>query len=150
MTNTVRQAGLHDLEQLVPLFDAYRQFYGEPSDLSRARQFLRDRLSRDESVVVIAQDEDGCAIGFVQLHRSFSSILAGSMYLLSDLYVAAKARRRGVGTRLPKSAVEMARTAGAVRLELATAITNAEAQRLYDELGWKREEFYQYGLSLWL
>lgn len=148
MTNTVRRAGLHDLDRLVPLFDAYRQFYGEPSDLNRDRQFLRDRLSRNESVVLIAEDEDGAAIGFVQLYPGFSSILAGPMYLLSDLYVAAKARRRGVGTLLLKSAVETAHTTGAVRVELATAITNVAAQRLYDELGWKREEFYQYGLSL--
>jgi ribosomal protein S18 acetylase RimI-like enzyme len=38
--------------------------------------------------------------------------------------------------------------AGAVRLEVATAITNVSAQRLYESLGWQRDEFYQYGLSL--
>ena len=69
-------------------------------------------------------------------------------YVLSDLFVIPEARRRGVGTRLLKSAVETARAAGAVRVELATAITNVSAQRLYESLGWQRDEFYQYGLSL--
>jgi GNAT superfamily N-acetyltransferase len=133
---------------LVPLFDAYRQFYGQQSDLNLARQFLNDRLAGNESVVLIAENDGGAAIGFVQLYRTFSSVLAAPMYVLSDLFVVPPARRRGVGTRLLKSAAEAARMAGVVRLELATAITNVSAQRLYESLGWQRDEFYQYGLSL--
>ena len=149
MTDTVRRATLHDLDQLVPLFDGYRQFYGKTSDLAAARQFLADRLSRDESVVLIAQGSDDAAIGFVQLLPSFSSILAAPIYLLNDLFVAPAARRRGVGTVLLNAAAQAGRAAGAVRLELSTAITNISAQRLYEALGWKRdEEFYQYGLLL--
>jgi len=37
MTHTVRQATVDDVEQLVPLFDAYRQFYGRTSDAAAAR-----------------------------------------------------------------------------------------------------------------
>jgi GNAT superfamily N-acetyltransferase len=113
MSQTIRPATLHDLDPLVPLFDAYRQFYGQQSDLVIARQFLSDRLSRNESVVLIAEDQAGGAI------------LAAPVYVLSDLFVMPEARRRGAGTLLLRSAAETARTAGAVRLELATAITNA-------------------------
>lgn len=148
MTHSVSRATLEDLDRLVPLFDAYRQFYGQPSDLIVARRFLSDRLVRNESVVLIAEDGAGRAVGFVQLYPSFSSILAAPMYVLSDLFVIPGARRRGVGTLLLKSAAETARANGAVRVELATAITNVPAQRLYEALGWQREEFYQYGLSL--
>lgn len=148
MNHIIRRATLHDLDQLVPLFDAYRQFYGQHSDLIVARQFLRARLVRNESVVLIAEDGDGRAVGFVQLYPAFSSILALPMYVLSDLFVIPEVRRRGVGTLLLKSAVETARDAGAVCLELATAITNVSAQRLYESLGWQRDDFYQYGLSL--
>lgn len=148
MSCSVSRATLDDLNHLVPLFDAYRQFYGQSSNLSRVRQFLGDRLGRDESVVLIAEDRDKAAIGFVQLYPTFSSILAAPMYLLNDLFVVLHARRRGVGTLLLKSAIERAGIAGAVRLELATTITNRSAQRLYESLGWQREEFYQYGLSL--
>lgn len=125
MSQTIRPATLHDLDPLVPLFDAYRQFYGQQSDLVIARQFLSDRLSRNESVVLIAEDQAGGAIGIVQLYPTFSSILAAPVYVLSDLFVMPEARRRGAGTLLLRSAAETARTAGAVRLELATAITNA-------------------------
>ena len=40
----VRQATIADLELIVPLFDAYRQFYRRPADLDLARRFLRDRF----------------------------------------------------------------------------------------------------------
>jgi ribosomal protein S18 acetylase RimI-like enzyme len=148
MIPTVRPATLHDLDLLVPLFDAYRQFYGQPSDLIVARQFLSDRLSRNESVVLIAEDQAGAAIGFVQLYPTFSSILAAPMYVFSDLFVMPEVRQRGVGTLLLMSTIETARSAGAVRLELATAVTNRAAQRLYEKLGWQRDDFYQYSFSL--
>jgi len=149
MSYTVRRATICDLEQLVPLFDGYRQFYGHSSDSLGARQFLADRISRDESVVLIAQGSDGAAIGFAQLFPSFSSVLVAPSYLLSDLFVSPAARRRGVGTLLLKAAAETGRASGAVRLELPTAITNVSAQRLYETLGWKRDdEFCVYFLSV--
>jgi GNAT superfamily N-acetyltransferase len=149
MADTVRRATLHDLDQLVPLFDAYRQFYGQQTDLVVARKFLSERLARNESVALIVEDHEGTAIGFAQLYPTFSSILAAPMFLLSDLFVTPPARRHGVGSLLMKAAAETARAAGAVRLELATAITNTPAQKLYEALGWKRdEEFCIYGLPL--
>lgn len=148
MTDSIRRATLDDLDQLVPLFDAYRQFYGQQSDIIVAKQFLSDRLVRNESVLLIAEDGDGAAVGFVQLYPTFSSILAAPMYVLSDLFVRPDVRRRGVGTLLIKSAVETARAARAVRVELATAIANISAQRLYESLGWQRDDFYLYGVLL--
>lgn len=146
---TVRRAALQDLDRLVPLFDAYRQFYGQPSDLTIARQFLHDRFTRGESIALVAEDQGKTAIGFAQLFPTFSSILAAPVYILHDLFVTPAARRRGAGTLLLNAAVETARTAGAVRVELATAITNDPARRLYEKGGWKRDdEFYVYGVPL--
>jgi ribosomal protein S18 acetylase RimI-like enzyme len=48
-----------------------------------------------------------------------------------------------------QAAAAEARAAGAVALSLQTARTNLSAQRLYESLGWKRdEEFVEYGLAL--
>ena len=41
---TVRQATISDLDLSVPLFDAYRQFYGKPGDAALAWQFLQERF----------------------------------------------------------------------------------------------------------
>ena len=48
------QAGSADVARLAPLFDAYRQFYRQPSNLEAARRFLFARLSRREAVVFLA------------------------------------------------------------------------------------------------
>ncbi len=70
------------------------------------------------------------------------------MYLLSDVFVASHVWQRGIGTVLLKSVVDTACAAGVVRVVLAMAITNTSARRLYEALGWQRDEFYQYGISL--
>jgi len=149
MTISIRQATVADADLVAPLFDAYRQFYRQPADLPRARRFLAERLSQRQSTVLVAEATDGEALGFVQLYPCFSSIRAAPVFILSDLFVGPSARGGGVGRRLMDAAAQFARATGAVGLELATARTNAPAQRLYESLGWQRDEmFYQYGLDL--
>jgi GNAT superfamily N-acetyltransferase len=146
---TVREATLSDLDALVPLFDAYRQFYRKPADLALARRFLEERLQRKESVILVALQADGSAVGFIQLFPSFSSASAARIFILNDLFVVPAVRRSGVGSLLLRAAASFARTAGAVRLTLSTEITNETAQALYETDGWKRQtEFYVYNLHL--
>jgi ribosomal protein S18 acetylase RimI-like enzyme len=149
MSISIRRAAPPDLDQLVPLFDGYRQFYGKSPDPTLARRFLGDRLTEKDSLVLIAEEPDRSAIGFAQLYPTFSSVRAARIFILNDLFVLPAARGRGAGSRLLESAAAVARASGAVRLKLSTAITNVSAQRLYEAMGWKRdEEFYEYGLSL--
>lgn len=149
MPIAIRQASLQDLEQVVPLFDAYRQFYGRPSDPALARAFLRERLQRAESVILLAGAESDQALGFTQLFPSFTSLGAARTYILNDLFVSPDARGRGVATLLLEHAAHFARAMGAVRLTLATALDNRPAQKLYESLGWQRDEgFYHYDLPL--
>jgi ribosomal protein S18 acetylase RimI-like enzyme len=145
MSISVRQATIHDLDLVAPLFDAYRVFYGQPTDIPRATQFLRDRFAHQESVVLLATDGEGMGAGFVQLYPIFSSVRTTRIYLLNDLFVAAGTRRRGVAATLMREAVDFARAVGASGMTLATAHTNAPAQRLYESLGWTRDdEFREY------
>ena len=149
VTATVRRARPADAVAIAPLFDAYRQFYGLPPDLALCRRYLAERLERDESVVLLATDPGGVAIGFVQMYPNFSSLAAARTYVLYDLFVDPAARQRGVGRRLMEAAAEEARRRGAVSLVLSTAKTNHRAQRLYESLGWVRDEdFYEYNLRL--
>ena len=127
-----------DLDALVPLFAAYRAFYGLADD-PRARPFLAERLAREESVVLLAW-RGTRAVGFTQLYPSFASLALGRMFVLYDLYVVPGARRGGTGAALLRAAVEHARGAGAVELLLQTAVTNLPAQRLYEREGWVRDD----------
>jgi ribosomal protein S18 acetylase RimI-like enzyme len=145
----VRRATPGDAERVAPLFDAYRQFYGLAPDLALSRRFIAERLERDESIVLLAQTADGTSLGFAQMYPTFSSLRAARVFVLYDLFVAPAARRHGVARRLMEAAVGEARAAGAVAISLQTARTNRAAQRLYESLGWKRdEEFLEYGLAL--
>ena len=144
----LRRATLADLPRLVPLFDAYRQFYGQPSDPGRAEEFLGERLSGNESVIYLAE-ENGASLGFVQLYPSFWSVAAVRSWILNDLFVSPEHRRTGAGRALMDRARVHARETGAGGLSLATQRTNVAAQRLYESLGWQRdEEFFHYELSL--
>ena len=145
----IDQATLHDLDALAPLFDGYRQFYGKPSDLAGAREFLTARLRLNESLILLARDAHGEALGFTQLYPLFSSVRMVRTWLLNDLFVAAPARRRGVARALLEAAAVHAKKLGAASLSLSTAHDNLPAQALYEALGWQRDtQFREYTLTL--
>jgi ribosomal protein S18 acetylase RimI-like enzyme len=146
----IRLAAAADLDLIAPLFDAYRQFYGQPADLPLARAFLADRLRQGDSVIFLAvRAADGTAVGFTQLYPAFSSVAARRIWILNDLFVAPDARRSGVARGLMDAARQHGVRTGARRLVLSTAHTNGAAQRLYESLGYVRDEqFVQYKLEL--
>jgi GNAT superfamily N-acetyltransferase len=149
MSFQIRQASVHDLDVLVPLFDGYRQFYKQSSDPARARRFLAERFAHHESLILLASDDHGAGLGFTQLYPMFSSVRTVRSYLLNDLFVVAQARRHGVAKALLIGAADQARALGAASMSLATALDNTAAQALYESLGWQREQgFCEYGLTL--
>jgi GNAT superfamily N-acetyltransferase len=144
----VRRATIADLDDLVPLFDGYRTFYGQQPNEDLARAFLLDRIENLQSIIFVAF-ADGQAIGFTQLFPSFSSARAARTFILNDLFVAPEARGRGAGKALLAEAAAYGEAVGAVRLTLSTAHDNLAAQSLYEGAGWSRETtFISYNLQL--
>ena len=145
---TTRRATIADLDAVAPLFDAYRQFYKQPSDLPRARKYLQERLERNESVIFVAQTGDREIVGFCQLYPTFCSVRVAHTYVLYDLFVSPAARGTGAGRSLMLAAEIHAAKTGAARMELSTARDNKVAQSLYESQGWVRDEaFFVYGKS---
>jgi GNAT superfamily N-acetyltransferase len=145
----VTRAAVDDVETVALLFDAYRQFYQQPGDLDGARTFLAERLESGESVIFLARLDDGTPAGFTQLYPIFSSTSMQRAWLLNDLFVAPAARRAGVGRALLKRAHAFARETNSKELMLQTAVDNLPAQRLYESLGWQRDnDFYVYMLTV--
>ena len=144
MTVTILQAGLEHLDQVVPLFDAYRRFYRKPTDEAGARTFLHERLTNRDSLILFALDDASVALGFTQLYPSFSSVRMRPLWVLNDLFVVPEARGRGVGRRLMEAARERAQTAGMVALALATEKNNTTAKALYESLGYERDTAFDY------
>ncbi len=144
----VRLAGSEDLEAISQLFDLYRVFYSQSSDLAAAQAFIQERFDRQESQIFVAFDRDRI-VGFTQLYPSFSSVSMRKIWILNDLFVAASARKQGVAKLLMNAAAAFARETGAIRISLSTQVTNTIAQSLYRSLGYDRsEDFYDYDLTL--
>ncbi|EUB83412.1 GNAT family N-acetyltransferase [Pseudomonas sp. GM30] len=143
------RATADDLEPVAKLFDAYRGFYQQPSNLEQSRAFIAERMAGNESAIFLALDENAEALGFVQLYPTFSSIDAHRTWLLSDLFTAPAARGRGIGRLLMNTARDFALQTGAKGLVLETATDNFTAQGLYESLGYVRDTgYYTYMLDL--
>ncbi|MDL4841235.1 GNAT family N-acetyltransferase [Aquibacillus rhizosphaerae] len=147
----ITTANLDDIDMLVQLFENYRLFYGKNQDTEKATKFLKERLVNNESVVFIAKDYENPSIGlgFVQLYPSFSSVSMKKIWILNDLYVEEKARRKRVASQLMEKAEEFVEQSGSEHIVLETAIDNKNAQCLYEKIGYLKEtNFYTYELVL--
>ncbi|MBW2938424.1 GNAT family N-acetyltransferase [Aureisphaera sp. CAU 1614] len=137
------QATIENLEDLAPLFDGYRVFYKQPSDLEKATHFLTERFQKNDSVIFMAF-EGTSALGFTQLYPSFSSVSMQRTYILNDLFVASGARGKGVGETIMNKAKAFAISEKAKGITLETDVTNP-AQKLYERLGWTKDtEVFHY------
>ena len=131
------KASLENLEALTPLFDGYRVFYEQRSDIPGARGFLKDRLENDDSVIFLAFSKE-VPIGFTQLFPSFSSVSMQAVWILNDLYVLPEHRGQGHGEALLKHAQRYCQETKCKGLALETAVDNP-ARQLYEKLGWKKD-----------
>lgn len=125
------------IEELVPLFNDYRVFYEQASNLDTAKNFLLERLKNKDSKIFIAYKDDK-AVGFTQLYPLFSSVSMTEMYLLNDLYVDSNYRNLSVGETLINQAKQLCKAKNNKGLAIQTAFNNP-AQKLYQRLGFKPE-----------
>ncbi|OMF32950.1 GNAT family N-acetyltransferase [Paenibacillus sp. FSL H8-0259] len=144
------RAELADVEELAPLFDEYRSFYGQAPDPEAAREFLAARLQNEESVIFMAVAGEGAerrTYGLAQLYPSFSSISVQPVWILNDLFVTKEQRGQGLGSLLLEGVRGFAQGTGAKGLTLSTLTHNTGAQRLYEAQGYIRDEsFFTYHL----
>ncbi|WP_066051801.1 GNAT family N-acetyltransferase [Robertmurraya korlensis] len=135
------QADLASLEQIIPLFNAYRVFYEQTSDLEGARLFIHERLENQESVIFLAREGE-TAVGFTQLYPTFSSVGMKRGYILNDLYVDATYRKKGIGRALIEEVFQFCKDRNTRFVQLETAPDNVQAKALYENLGMKLSNEY--------
>ena len=137
------QAKIEHLDDLALLFDAYRVFYKQDSNLESAKQFLKARIQNNESIIYLAYLNNE-AVGFTQLYPLFSSVSMKSLYLLNDLYVKTNQRNKGIGEALINKAKALCEEFKNKGLALQTGKENP-AQKLYERLGFiKDHDLYYY------
>ena len=136
----IKRISFSEYKLATALFDQYRVFYKQPSDITLAGNFIKERLENKESVIFVALGDDGIPAGFTQLYPLISSVRAVKNWLLNDLYVDAAYRKQGIGEALIKTAMDFAAGENAAYLKLETAIDNYTAQSVYEAIGFKKQE----------
>jgi GNAT superfamily N-acetyltransferase len=128
----------------------YCDFNGvEPTDeqlLALSRALIAD--PDHEGVQFIARGDDGRAIGFATLVWTWATWSGGRIGIMGDLFVAAPARRSGVGRKLIEECRRQCRRVGARGLMWSTAKDNAPGRALYESIGAESREWVDYWLDV--
>ena len=129
---------------------AYCGFYEvAPSDdalLEMSNALVAD--PEREGVQLIARDADRRPVGFATIFWAWSTLSASRLGVMNDLFVAPEARGTGLAEALIAACLEEGRARGAATLSWQTAKDNERAQRVYDRIGAKREEWVDYSLDV--
>jgi ribosomal protein S18 acetylase RimI-like enzyme len=145
---TILTAAQIHLPELVDLFDAYRQFYRLASNKAAAFKFLTLRLQNQDTRLYAAQyslhPTPFSLVGFVHLFPSFSSLAMQRLWILNDLYVLEPYRGLGIGRLLIQRAKLLAQETKAQGLFLQTEISNAPAQKFYENNGFLKDQLNYY------
>lgn len=134
---TIIQATLENLDDLAPLFNGYRVFYRQASDIDSVKTFLKERFTKRDSVIYMAY-MNGVPVGFTQLYFLLSSVSMRPMFVLNDLYIDANYRNKNIGTALIDKAKTICKEKGYKGMIIQTEYTNP-AQHLYQRLGFIKD-----------
>ncbi len=143
MEYTIRKAGLEDLNETAGLFNLYRIFYRQESDMEKGKAFLKERFLNGESDIFLAI-ADGKAVGFVQLYKLFHYTKLQKQWLLSDLFVHPDYRGKGLSIALIDRSKQWCEETGACGLLLETEKTNEIGNTLYPRCGFEYDGTHNY------
>jgi len=151
--HTIRTLPIAELDELAPLWRALQDHYASITPLlgnalardpeaswRNRRQKYEKWLTDPDAFVLIAEDAGGpIGYAFVTIGPGYASWCTGDrMASLQSLSVLPDLRGSGIGSELLDAVEEELRSRGVHDLEITTATTNADAQRLYERRGYTR------------
>lgn len=137
MTLDLRNATAADVPALIELMEPFNvgeRIPWRPAAIERA---LRQLLARPELGFVLVACEDDRVLGYTVLTYNYDLEWAGLDAFVTELWVSADARGRGLGERLLQAAEQRARAAEAHALHLMVRPENEAARRLYARQGYE-------------
>lgn len=143
MNYLIQKASLENLEETAELFNLYRIFYRQQSDLEKAKAFLRERFLNSESDIFLVF-VNGKAVGFAQLYKLFHYTKLRMQWLLSDLFVHPDYRGQGLSVALIDRSKQWCEETGACGLMLETEKSNDIGNNLYPRCGFKYDGLHNY------
>ena len=146
-----RKATKLDIKDLSKLFDKYRIFYENKTDVETAEKFLNERLQNGDSEIFVAENEESKIVGFIQLYQIFSTTRMQKLWLLNDLFVDENYRGKGVSVLLINESKKLCKQTEACGLILETAKTNEIGNHLYHKTGFTLDiehNYYSWDIDL--
>ncbi len=128
----LRRARPEDAERISTLLEAL----GYPCTAADACVRLQ-ALADDTAQQLIVADWHGDLLGMVAIDLMYYLPLGAITCRITALSISASARRQGIGRILLREAESIARDAGAVRMELATASHREQAHAFYRACGYQ-------------
>ena len=147
---TIEGATEHDIERVAELFLADMADLGQTESAAAMRQVAAAAIGDDRAHVLVAR-QAGQTIGVLLANECWSIKFPGRALWIEELYVAPKARRRGLGKTLVEHLLDWALAQGYVGVELEAYRMNTAASILYRSLGFSRlaRERYSFDLKDW-
>lgn len=139
----IETATLEHLNEFAELFDNYRVFYEQPSDLEKCKSFLRERISNKETVTFLIKKNDKY-VGFAQLYPLYHYKALKRQWLLSDLFIDPTYRGSGLAIALIDRCKQYCDETDACGLLLETQKTNKIGNNLYPKCGFELDTEHNY------
>jgi GNAT superfamily N-acetyltransferase len=136
----LRRARRQDVAAIVALYadDKLGAARETPAQLDRY-YIAFDEIIEDPNQELVVAELDGAVVGTFQMtfirHLSHG---AGKVAQIEAVRIAAALRGRGLGAEMMRWAIERARAAGCVRVQLTSNKERSEAHRFYERLGFRR------------
>jgi GNAT superfamily N-acetyltransferase len=131
------------LTSLLRAMDWFHRIQEEPPEATArfVTAALERCLATDAHLVLVAEQADGILAGYVAVHWLPYLFMAGPEGYVSELFVLAEARGKGLGTRLLAHAVEEARARGCVRMQLVNfRHRESYTRQFYTKAGWEERD----------
>ena len=130
---TIRRATKKDRDVVRELWEEFEDELGGPAYLRETWDEAWTDLSETmaNGLALLAED-DGRPVGFL---FCILGDRGRNTAHVTDLYVRAEARNKGIGTALLSEVLQPAREAGLDHVSLEVLLRNTEARRLYERLG---------------
>ena len=134
----IRRAKVADAPEVARLLHDFNTEFGDPTPGVAALSGRAAQLLAEGEITVLLGGEGPDGIAVIRLRPALWS--EGLDAHLEELYVAPDLRGQGIGRALLEGAMDAAREAGAVRIDLGTSVDDTAAIGLYESSGFTNRE----------
>jgi len=144
----VRRAERRDAPRLTELMREYVvDFYRQPEPEPEAMDRLREAMLEGNEGVQLVAEADGDLVGLATLYVTWSTFTGTRIGIMNDLYVVESHRGSPVATALFEACRAECRSRGLTEMTWETAPDNHRAQRFYEKVGGRREDWLVYSIE---